>query len=63
MSVHAQASADHKAAAATPAAFLLQAFALEDGRPLWTAVVGGSGAKLFATGYGVWAAAAEGYAG
>lgn len=39
----------------------LQAFALADGKPLWTAAVGGSGARLFTTPRGsVWAAAVQG---
>lgn len=39
---------------------LLQAFALDSGKQLWSAAVGGSGAKLFASADGVWAAAADG---
>lgn len=39
----------------------LQAFALRDGKLLWTAALSGSGARLFAATSGdVWAAVAQG---
>lgn len=38
----------------------IKAFALEDGKPLWSVAVGGRSAKLFASAGGLWAVAADG---
>ncbi|PRW59755.1 ER membrane complex subunit 1 [Chlorella sorokiniana] len=38
----------------------VKAFALDDGKQLWSVALGGGGAKLFASADGLWAAAADG---